>query len=58
MWKILTSIQTDASIYIVTERLTPLAWYTKRKSLAEETLKWGLYSVAVCKLVSYAQTIS
>ncbi|KAF1990937.1 ARM repeat-containing protein [Aulographum hederae CBS 113979] len=44
--KVLETSETDAYIYIATERLTPLAWHTKRKSLAEETLKWGLYSVA------------
>ncbi|KAI9691314.1 MAG: hypothetical protein M1820_009777 [Bogoriella megaspora] len=39
-------VKTDTHIYIVTERLTPLGWHTRRKSLAEETMKWGLYNVA------------
>nr|POE85614.1 isoform 5 of n-terminal kinase-like protein [Quercus suber] len=28
------------------ERITPLTWSTQRKSLSEESLKWGLHSVA------------
>ncbi len=39
--------QTDTYIYIATERLVPLRWHVQRKSLSPETLKWGLYSVAV-----------
>lgn len=39
--------QTETQLIIVTERVTPLSWYTKRKSLGEETLKWGLCGVAV-----------
>lgn len=39
-------IETETHIYVVTERLTPLSWHVKRKSLSEETIKWGLYSVA------------
>jgi len=38
--------QTDQLIYIATERVTPLTWATKRKALAEESLKWGLQNVA------------
>jgi hypothetical protein len=26
----------------------PLRWHVKRKSLSPETIKWGLYSIAVC----------
>jgi SCY1-like protein 1 len=33
-------------IYIATERLTPLSWHIKRRSLAPETIKWGLSSLA------------
>ena len=44
--RVLDTIETDSNIYIVTERLTPLTWHVKRKSISEETAKWGLYSVA------------
>jgi SCY1-like protein 1 len=39
-------VQTDAYIYIATERLSPLSWHVKRKSLTEETIKWGLHNIA------------
>lgn len=39
--------QTDTYIYIATERVVPLRWHVKRKSLTPETIKWGLSSVAV-----------
>jgi SCY1-like protein 1 len=39
--------QTDSYIYIATERVVPLRWHVMRKSLSPETIKWGLYSVAV-----------
>jgi SCY1-like protein 1 len=39
--------QTDTYIYIATERVVPLRWHVKRKSLSPETIKWGLYSIAV-----------
>lgn len=39
--------KTDSYIYIATERLVPLRWHVKRKSLSPETAKWGLYSIAV-----------
>ncbi len=32
---------------MATERVTPLAWYIKRKSLTTESIKWGLFSIAV-----------
>ncbi|KAK5715459.1 Nuclear aminoacylation-dependent tRNA export pathway component [Elasticomyces elasticus] len=38
--------RTDSLIYIATERLTPLTWSTKRKAPSEESLKWGLHTVA------------
>lgn len=38
--------QTDQSIYIATERVTPLAWSTKRKAVSEQSLLWGLHSIA------------
>ncbi|KAF2471608.1 ARM repeat-containing protein [Lindgomyces ingoldianus] len=44
--KVLDTVETESYIYIATERLTPLSWYVKRKSLAEETLKWGLHNIA------------
>jgi SCY1-like protein 1 len=39
-------IETETTIYLVTERVTPLSWHVKRKSLSPETIKWGLHSVA------------
>ena len=39
--------QTDTYIYVATERLTPLQWPVRRKALSEETLKWGLFTIAV-----------
>lgn len=39
--------QSDSYIYIATERVVPLRWHVKRKSLSPETAKWGLYSIAV-----------
>lgn len=39
-------IETETTIYIVTERVTPLSWHVKRKSLSAETIKWGLHTVA------------
>lgn len=43
----LTALQTEHNLYIVTERVVPLSWPVKRRSLSEETAKWGLYTVAV-----------
>lgn len=40
-------MQTEAYIYIATERVTPLGWHVRRKSLSVETSKWGLYTIAV-----------
>ncbi|KAG0651807.1 scy1 1 [Hyphodiscus hymeniophilus] len=42
----LDSVETDSYIYVATERLVPLRWHVKRKSLSPETLKWGLFSIA------------
>lgn len=39
-------IENETHIYIATEKVSPLSWHLKRKSLSEETIKWGLYSVA------------
>ncbi|KAL1612244.1 Nuclear aminoacylation-dependent tRNA export pathway component [Paraconiothyrium brasiliense] len=44
--KVLDTVETDSYIYIATERLSPLSWHVKRKSLTEETIKWGLHNVA------------
>ncbi|KUL90429.1 hypothetical protein ZTR_00306 [Talaromyces verruculosus] len=44
--RVLDTIETESHIYIVTERVTPLSWAVKRKSITEETAKWGLYTVA------------
>ncbi|KAL1980838.1 hypothetical protein VTN96DRAFT_3492 [Rasamsonia emersonii] len=44
--KVLDTIETDSHIYIVTERVAPLSWSVKRRSLSEETAKWGLCTVA------------
>ncbi|KAF2399120.1 ARM repeat-containing protein [Trichodelitschia bisporula] len=44
--KVFDTVETDSYIYIATERLTPLSWHIKRKSLAEGTIKWGLHSIA------------
>ena len=32
---------------MATERVTPLAWPARRKSLSAETSKWGLFTIAV-----------
>ncbi|KAI1349061.1 armadillo-type protein [Xylaria sp. FL0043] len=44
--KVLDAVETDSYIYIATERVVPLRWHVKRKSLSPETIKWGLYSIA------------
>lgn len=44
--KVLDTVESESHIYIATERLVPLRWHVKRKSLTPETIKWGLYSVA------------
>ncbi|KAF7585296.1 hypothetical protein BBP40_011304 [Aspergillus hancockii] len=44
--KVLDTIETENSIYIITERVVPLSWHVKRRSLSEETSKWGLHTVA------------
>ncbi|KAI0007440.1 ARM repeat-containing protein [Xylariaceae sp. FL0662B] len=44
--KVLDTVETDTYIYIATERVVPLRWHVRRKSLSPETIKWGLYSIA------------
>ena len=44
--KVLDTAETESYIYIATERVTPLSWPACRKSLSEETSKWGLYTVS------------
>jgi len=41
------NLKTESYIYIATERVIPLRWHIKRKSMSPETLKWGLCGVAV-----------
>ncbi|KAF1928686.1 ARM repeat-containing protein [Didymella exigua CBS 183.55] len=45
--KVLDTQESESHIYIATERLTPLSWHVKRKSLTEETTKWGLHNIAM-----------
>ncbi len=44
--KVLDTVETETYIYMATERVTPLIWHIKRKSMSEETMKWGLFSAA------------
>ncbi|EFQ96689.1 SCY1 protein kinase [Nannizzia gypsea CBS 118893] len=44
--KVLETIETETQIYIVVERVIPLSWPVKRRSMSEETIKWGLYTIA------------
>ncbi|KAJ5880732.1 uncharacterized protein N7473_011785 [Penicillium subrubescens] len=44
--KVLDTIENETNLYIVTERVVPLEWHVKRRSLSEETAKWGLYTVS------------
>ncbi|KAK5092461.1 Nuclear aminoacylation-dependent tRNA export pathway component [Exophiala xenobiotica] len=44
--RVLDVIESETHIYIATEKVTPLSWHTKRRSLSEETVKWGLYTVS------------
>ena len=44
--RVFDTVETDAYIYVATERVTPLAWPVRRKALSEETSKWGLYTIA------------
>ncbi|RKF53391.1 putative inactive serine/threonine-protein kinase scy1 [Erysiphe neolycopersici] len=44
--KVLDTVESDSYIYIATERVVPLSWHMKRKSLSIEIIIWGLYSVA------------
>ena len=39
-------------IFVATERVTPLAWDTKRGVLNTDVLRWGLYTVAVRTLLN------
>lgn len=43
----LMSSKTENHIYVATERVVPLNWSVRRKSLSVETCKWGLFTVAV-----------
>ncbi|TAQ91508.1 hypothetical protein B7494_g229 [Chlorociboria aeruginascens] len=44
--KVLDTVETETYIYVATEKVTPLRWHIKRKSMSAETLKWGLFSIA------------
>ncbi|KAI5462461.1 armadillo-type protein [Mariannaea sp. PMI_226] len=44
--KVLDAVETETYIYIATERVVPLRWHVRRKSLSPETIKWGIHSVA------------
>ncbi|KAF4982886.1 hypothetical protein FZEAL_1582 [Fusarium zealandicum] len=44
--KVLDSVETETYIYIATERVVPLRWHVRRKSLSPETIKWGIHSIA------------
>lgn len=44
--KVLDTVETETFIYIATERIVPVRWHIKRKSMSTETLKWGLFGVA------------
>ncbi|CAG8221841.1 unnamed protein product [Penicillium salamii] len=44
--KVLDTIENEHTLYIITERVAPLSWPVKRRSLNEETAKWGLHTVA------------
>lgn len=39
--------QCDYYIYVATEKVVPLNWQLRRNALSPETIKWGLWSVAV-----------
>ncbi|KAF6224101.1 hypothetical protein HO133_010675 [Letharia lupina] len=44
--KVYDTVETETYIYVATERVTPLEWSARRKSLSVETSKWGLFSIA------------
>ncbi|KIW42453.1 uncharacterized protein PV06_06002 [Exophiala oligosperma] len=44
--RVIDVVENETNIYIITEKVTPLSWHIKRKSLSEETIKWGLYSIS------------
>ncbi|KZF25648.1 protein kinase [Xylona heveae TC161] len=44
--KVLETVETDTYIYIATERITPLEWHIRRKSLTTESIKWGLFTIS------------
>ncbi|CAO1600885.1 Nuclear aminoacylation-dependent tRNA export pathway component [Xanthoria calcicola] len=44
--RVYDTVESDTYIYIATERVTPLEWFVRRKSLSAETSKWGLHTVA------------
>jgi hypothetical protein len=48
--------QTESQICIITERVTPLAVHKAAQELQQETLKWGLHTIAVRDFPSFEVT--
>ena len=44
--RILDTVETEANIHVIAEKVTPLTWLVKRRSISEETAKWGVHTVA------------
>ncbi|KAI2790218.1 hypothetical protein POX_d05724 [Penicillium oxalicum] len=44
--KVLDTIENETNLYIITERVVPLQWHVKRRSISEETAKWGIYAIS------------
>ena len=44
--RVYDTIENETTLSVVAERLIPLPWHLKRKSISNETAKWGLYTVA------------
>lgn len=43
----LIEVKTDTYIYVATERVRPLGDHVQRGALGTETIKWGLWNIAV-----------
>lgn len=44
--KVLDTVETEANIHVIVEKVTPLTWLVKRRSISEETAKWGVHNIA------------
>ncbi|CAI6100175.1 unnamed protein product [Clonostachys chloroleuca] len=44
--KVHDTVETETKLLIATERVVPLRWHIRRKSLSPETIKWGLHGIA------------